>query len=284
MEKKKLLLVAVSVGVFLIIVIGLSILIFLPKNKESRVSAQVVSRGVPGGSTDTGIEGISIPGTGINPERLSSSIPEMERREPATVDAVDMLRNREDLQGLKDPPAFTGLPGNNGSNLVIEVPRPTSVAIPNSTAAGRTSSGLNVNPEQSARIPVQPPSPSIPVTQTRASGSSSVAGSVLPAASKPPTVIPAALKPPAQSTRMYEDYWVQAGSFSTQVRAEDVKDTLAAKGITAIIENRDVKGKNVFRVRIGPYTSQQEADYWLAFIKTINGFEGSQIWQSRSER
>jgi DedD protein len=89
---------------------------------------------------------------------------------------------------------------------------------------------------------------------------------------------------PAASIRSRENYWVQAGSFSTQIGAENVKETLAAKGITAIIENRDVNGKNYFRVRIGPYTSQNEADYWLAVIKNINGFESSQVWQNYSER
>jgi DedD protein len=84
--------------------------------------------------------------------------------------------------------------------------------------------------------------------------------------------------------KTYNDYWVQAGSFAAKARAEDVKETLASKGITSIIENRDVNGATYFRVRIGPYTSQTEADYWLSLIKSINGFEDSQIWQSRSVR
>jgi DedD protein len=77
---------------------------------------------------------------------------------------------------------------------------------------------------------------------------------------------------------------VQAGSFSAKGRAEGVKETLAAKGITSIIENRDVSGTTYFRVRVGPYTSQKEADYWLSLIKTIDGFESSQIWQSQSKQ
>jgi DedD protein len=82
----------------------------------------------------------------------------------------------------------------------------------------------------------------------------------------------------------YNDFWVQAGSFTAKVRAENVKETLASKGITSIIENRDVNGATFFRVRIGPYTSQNEADHWLALIKSIKGFEDSQIWQSPSVR
>jgi len=82
----------------------------------------------------------------------------------------------------------------------------------------------------------------------------------------------------------YDDFWVQAGSFSTIARAEGVKDTLANKGITSIIENRVLDGTTYYRVRVGPYTSKNEADYWLGLIQSINGFESSQVWQSQSTR
>jgi DedD protein len=73
---------------------------------------------------------------------------------------------------------------------------------------------------------------------------------------------------------------VQTGSFSTVARAEAVKDTLSAKGITSLVENREVQGKTYFRVRVGPYTSKNEADYWLALIKSIHGFEESLVFKT----
>jgi DedD protein len=66
-------------------------------------------------------------------------------------------------------------------------------------------------------------------------------------------------------------------------RAEGVKETLASKGIASIIENREVDGIPRFRVRVGPYTSQDEADYWLRLIKEI-GFTDSMVWRSQSRR
>jgi hypothetical protein len=33
-------------------------------------------------------------------------------------------------------------------------------------------------------------------------------------------------------------------------------------------------------VRVGPYTSQAEADYWLSLIKMLEGFEDSQVRQT----
>jgi DedD protein len=84
--------------------------------------------------------------------------------------------------------------------------------------------------------------------------------------------------------KTYESYWVQVGAFSTQIRAEDVKETLKTKSLGAVIETHNVQGKDFYRVRVGPWTAQEEADYWLAVIKGIDGFEESQIWQNNVVR
>ena len=95
---------------------------------------------------------------------------------------------------------------------------------------------------------------------------------------------PASSATSTSAKKTYESYWVQAGAFSTQIRAEDVKETLKTKGLPVIIETHNAQGKDFYRVRVGPYTSQNEADYWLALIKVIGGFEESQIWQNNVVR
>jgi DedD protein len=251
MEKKKILLVAVSVGVFLVIVMGASILVFSPKAVEIPAAASI------------------LPGSTV---------------QPASVDAVDMTRNSEAIQGLQPPPAsatasqenvfyFMGDPDqiverttdNNETRVVISVPKPSTAAVP------------ELPPKQTASpAPVARPVPPPPAA---VQGERKPAASVPPPKSAPPVKAPT--PPPAQ---VYNDYWVQTGSFSTRVRADGVRETLASKGIASIIENRDVGGKTFYRVRIGPYTSQNEANYWLSLIKSIQGFEDSQIWRSRSQR
>jgi len=80
---------------------------------------------------------------------------------------------------------------------------------------------------------------------------------------------------------MPKDFWVQAGSFSTVIGAEGVKKSLESRGIKSVIENRNVDGKDMFRVRIGPYTSQNEADFWLSLVQSIDGFENSMVWETQ---
>ncbi|MDR1238811.1 MAG: SPOR domain-containing protein [Treponema sp.] len=271
MEKKKLLLVAVSVGIFLVIVISAAILIFTPKAPETGTAVSA-ARPIPAG----------VSGTLPQQTPIQQMIPE--RTQPATVDAADMVRKTDEIQGIQSPPQATAVQENhfyiNGetpndayvvekndgsaaTRVVINVPKPSTAAVPDTPAA---SSGRSA-PRQTA--PVNRPAAAVVPARTSA-----------PAAAKPAAVKPAA----APQTRTYNDYWVQTGAFSAKVRAEGVKETLSSKGITSIIENREVDGKTWYRVRVGPYTSENEANYWLALVKSIDGFAGSQIRQTRSQR
>ena len=244
MEKKKLLLVAISVGLFLVITIGAA-LIFAPKNSQT-ASGAVTSR--PAGGTDTGFTVPPPP----------SHTPPLEAPGSSTVDPVVLVRNPGDAPLLQPPPeASSGDSDASGSSqtginggTVITVTRPVSAAEPNA-------------PQTPRPVPV----------------------AAAPAAPRPAQVkSTAAQSKPAAEAKVYSDYWVQTGAFSTIAKAEGVKETLASKGITSLIENREVGGRTLFRVRVGPYTSQNEANYWLSLIKTINGFEDSQVRQTQSRR
>ncbi|MDR3333843.1 MAG: SPOR domain-containing protein [Treponema sp.] len=262
MEKKKLLLVAISVGIFLIIVIGFSILIFSPKKNAQATASRPIRAGA------SGIEGESTPA----------------RTQPATVDAVDMIRNREGVQGLQSPPATVSAgenneragetpsqpgTGENATNLVVAVPKP-SVTVsstapkPASVPASQPKPAVTPKPAAQPAARVEPKSTVTPAAKPQAT----------PVAVSRSQQAPVAARP---AVRQQDNvYWVQVGAYSTQVRAEGVKETLSAKGVTPIIENSDVNGQRVYRVRVGPY-SQDDVNYWLNLIRAINGFEDSQV-------
>jgi DedD protein len=242
MEKKKLLLVAISVGVFLVIVIGASILVFSPRTPSPAAAAVKPAQPIPVGKVD---------------EPVESDV-------PATVNAVELVKSFDDIQGLQALPedkpqdnvfyiygenpgevvTVDRSSGGSGNRLVVDVPRPSTVAVPDAPRAVK-------------------PAPAPAARQA-------------PAATRAPA--PKAASP--APSRAQDNYWVQTGSFSTIARAEAVKDTLSAKGITSLVENREVQGKTYFRVRVGPYTSKNEADYWLALIKSIHGFEESLVFKT----
>jgi DedD protein len=275
MEKKKLLLVAVSAGVFLVIVVSAAILIFTPKTAEAGTAISP-ARPIPEGVPEV------LPAGEETPVQIQPAGTEW--AQPATVDAADMVRNAGGIQGIQPPPQSTAIQENhfyiNGENaggsagvekidgetasgVVINVPKPSTAAVPDTPAetSGRSA------PRQAA--PAGRP-----------------AARPVPAKTSAPAAVPkaAAPKTAAPSVKTYNDYWVQTGAFTAKVRAEGVKETLSSKGITSIIENREVDGKTWYRVRVGPYTSETEANYWLALVKSIDGFGDSQVRMTQARR
>ena len=56
------------------------------------------------------------------------------------------------------------------------------------------------------------------------------------------------------------NYFVQAGAFRTHDEADAQKGRLALAGFDAVVSERDQAGKSVFRVRLGPYATKDEAE------------------------
>jgi DedD protein len=249
MEKKKVLLVSVSVGVFLVIVLGASILVFSPRS-SSPVTAVNTVKPIPAGDPS------------------------------GSVGAVELVKNSLANQGLKTEPESSPLDNivyvygenpdgavtvdrsgpDSGTRVVVDVRRPT--------AAPASGEPLTTAPKPAAAPARQSPAPA-------------PAPAPAPKPAAPKTAAPKAAAPKPAAPKTPENFWVQTGSFSTIARAEAAKDTLASKSITALIENRTVDGKDFFRVRVGPYTSQKEADYWQKLIKEFNGFEGRIVLKAR---
>jgi DedD protein len=219
-EQKKLLLVAVSVGVFLLVTITAAIAILAPKtNMQETAYTAPYSSGR------------------LQPATVGNDMPASTAQEtkPAQIDnsgsAVDIIDN---------------------DRLTINVPKPTTAAVPDTQEAPITAKTVVV---------VAP----------------AVKPAEKPAAQKPAAKPAAKPSAPAKTTK---DYWVQTGAFTAKIRAEDSRELLASKGITSIIENSEINGKTWYRVRVGPYTSENEAKYWLALVKTIDGFGDSQVRQT----
>jgi len=261
MEKKKLLFVAISVGVFLTLTIGAAILIFTPKSiSPAAVAVYPPPRPVTG---ITVLPTPAITGPGVGFEHDVSQ----------QVDAVGLVRNNEDMPGLRPLPDGAGQQGGNfhitgqdsplrPTETRITVPQPSTAAVPTTPPAGRAAP--RATPQAPVQQPPRPVAQAAPATRPAAS-----------AASQPRV---------AAQTRVHNDFWVQTGAFSTVANAEGVKEALASKGIASIIDNRVIDGRPLFRVRVGPYTSMNEANYWLSLIRSIDGFEESQVRQTQSLR
>ena len=291
----------------MVLTIGAALLVFTPKNID--LPFETIASNI------TQEPDAIIPPYSYVPPAYQPLDPAGEQQS-SSLDAVDLVRNPGAVPGLVTPTEGANSQGNEtgrSTEIVINVTQPTTVAVPTTPPTGRAANESTSTSTSTAGRPAQTtstPSASTP-TQTatgssqKTTGSSQTASTPAQTASKPSTStaskptqttstptqtasrpstptqttpVPVALtQPSAAQTRTNDDFWVQTGAFSTIASAEGVKETLASKGITSIIENGNIDGRTLFRVRVGPYVSRNEANYWLALIKSIDGFEDSQV-------
>jgi DedD protein len=235
MEKKKLLLVAVSVGVVLLIIIGIPLMMIVPKQHYAA-------------PVDVNRDWI----TTVETNTVQRPQPPVEQ---PPLDPQS-FRNTQPTEDVFSPPEASP------SVTTLTIPIPETVAVPN-TPAAQEPAPVKIEISRPAPVAAQPKAPAKPAPAPK------------PAAAK------VVAKKPAADAK-HSNYWVQTGAFSTKIRAEGAKESLASRGITSIIDNRDIDGKTWYRVRVGPYTSETEANYWLALVKSIDGFGESQIRLSQA--
>jgi cell division protein FtsN len=127
-------------------------------------------------------------------------------------------------------------------------------------------------PPAAVPVPAAPPAqkreqvPSVPKPQVKA-----------PAAPRAP-VAPA---PQTRSARVTE-FSIQVGAFSSRDRADELNEVLKEKGLAGQVFYAD--GPKLYRLRIGPYTNKDEAEKFLGWVRSINGFESSMIFERNATR
>ena len=274
MEHKKLLLVTISVGLFFVIVIGTALVFLRTDETISSVGASTAYAPVVENRSF-----YSAGSSGADVGRAGTGITDTSRTDTGTVGVSSDAEPARDLSA-------NGANGGDSAALNESVP-----AISGDTPERQSSSAVvfTVDPREAAGVPAEPvqrrqsASAATPASPSVASGSSSSAKTPSSGAVSRSQPQPQAQSQPSTAARTTapaktkDAYWVQAGAFTAMSRAETVKQTLADKGITSIIDNNNVGNTLYFRVRVGPYASQKEANYWLELIKAMNGFENSQV-------
>jgi DedD protein len=283
MEKKKLLLVSVSVGLFLVIAIGASMLVFSPRDYSSPGKSEAVS--VPPGTPRAALAASSTE-TG---QPLETVQPSGTAQLSGTAAAVPLpLASAEQGQkSERSPENIIYINGTNADNAVrverlsggntrtvITIPAPHENVITINAPETQSPAVSVVSVPSSTEKPA-------PRTETAASTARSSPPAASPERSSPPASRPAASAiGGAKKAQPKPAWWVQTNSYSKKAYADNAKKFLETKGITSVVMNGTVGGKTYYRVRVGPYSSQAEADYWLSLIKTIDGMENSLVWKS----
>jgi len=175
----------------------------------------------------------------------------------AGFDPVEWVRQDESFPGVEDSGESTEEFVVLADELVYGIPETADRA----EAAEAASAGDTITLE----LPRQEAVKETPVVEIR------------PAAAVKTAVAEKSAQPVVQKAERVTEYWIQAGSFSTLSKATDIKAKLTENGATSTISTTNVNSTDYYRVRLGPYGDQNEADKFLTWIKAVKGFESSYI-------
>ena len=82
-----------------------------------------------------------------------------------------------------------------------------------------------------------------------------------------------AAKVAASAKKAPDSFWVQAAAYTSKRNADEARSTLESNKIPSeVFTFTDSNGKTFYRVRVGPYVTKSEAEYWQTRIGMIDKF------------
>jgi cell division septation protein DedD len=268
MEQKKILWIVVIVSVFVLLIFGAALLLYAPSRSTgpTLLPAAAVTQPVP----TTGTAGSDKTSSGIDPDswvREPEKTPGLDSTPPTPNGNINLTivngDNAGATYGTLDVSGLTQTPPPQEIQ-----PAPTQDT-PDAATTDDTATQTTIKPAKPA---TPPPATAIKPTKT--------------AKPAPVKTAPAktAVKEAPKKTVAVTEYWIQTGSFSSKINAEKARETFTARYLSAEIFTKGVKGATTFRVRVGPYRTKDEAEYWLGTVKEIAGFSGSFISEVKTKK
>ena len=97
-----------------------------------------------------------------------------------------------------------------------------------------------------------------------------------------PVVKPVPVPVPAPSFQEIREmgYWVQVFSSVNAAKAESIREDLVAKGLPATVQVKKVESDTWYRVRIGAFEGENEAEHYADTVRAMRGYEASFVVQA----
>ncbi len=268
MEQKKILWIVVAVGVFVLVIFGTALILYSPSRSSGPAIAQATAVSQERLQGTAPVRRIDPDDWVRNPDstpNLDSTVPPPRGDVNVTIvngDNASAQYGVLDVTGLTQKSARTSVP--EGTEVPAEIPgttRGSEAAVTEKDASGGSAT------ETAKRTQ--------PAAAAKSTGASKTAGSeTRPAAQKAPAK---AERPAPKKPVTVTEYWIQTGSFTGKLNAEKARAKLAERYINAEIFTKSVKDATSYRVRVGPYKTKKEAEYWLGTIKALNEFSSSYV-------
>ena len=297
MEQKRLLWIIAATGVFLLVVLGAALIIYAPSAR----TPQTFASSTKNYNKDTANGWISL--------------------SPAPAETSDEKLNFENHFEQNNQPeteAETFAPNAKPEEVITET---EVTAVPSTQQAqtiinNTTTIDLTALPQQIAQAPVPPkeitkapasvleerrPAPkkyeesksgdyyeAVPKAQSKKQPEVAEKTVTKPVQQKAAVIVNNTTTVKAAPAKpMITQYWVQVTSLTSRKSADAAREVLARNQINAdVFTYSDNKNQLFYRVRVGPYMTKTEAEYWRAKISNIDNFKNcaSYVASTKSEK
>ena len=262
MEQKKTLWIIAAVGVFLLVVLGVPAILHYPSRNqvpayasispvEKRSASNGWSKATPDVTAPTALPS-DIPAAKVNDLVVLADNATVYSPNPAAQVSTNGSTTI-DLNALKNELISEPAPQSQPQNINI------TVNIPD-TKEAETKTVVSPYAEK-------------PVNSVKAVQKSEKA---VKTAKTAPAKSATAAAPAPKAEPKKTQYWVQVAAYSNKKGAEGARTILDENKIPSdIFTYRDNKDKLYYRVRVGPYTTKSEAEYWRTKIIKISDIDNA---------
>jgi cell division septation protein DedD len=256
-ERKKLLWISVSAGVVVLLVLVAGFFVFAPKKGEAQAPASIANNSPPKAQ---------------DPQDFLSAPPAPPSLEQPKNQDGGVIIVYGDKPNLSSSAGGAGAASGAASNAAQSGAQGQASSTPSASSTNGTGPGAVASPAPTAQAPVAA-AKSAPASKASPAKAQAAAA---PAAAKGAAKTSAKAKSPAKDGQ----FWIQAASFTSRNRADELKQGLAEKGIASLISVKDISGSSWYRVRIGPYSVESEAQGWLSKIQSLDGCAAAYLSKS----
>lgn len=280
MEQKKTLWIIAAVGAFLLVVLGYAGLQLrsISKNINTTITSTVpaennLNNGWNNSSAETNKtdnQPVALPAdtnTKVNEMIVfadKATVYETVKKDSENATTIDLNDLKYNTVTDNLSPAQPQQPQNQNINITVNIPETATSKIETTTSEITKPVYQEPVKVENKVKPAQTEKTNVTVKK--------------PADTKAKTVKTAATPAPKAEPKKTQ-FWVQVAAYSNKKGAENARSILDSNKIPAdIFTYKDNKDNLFYRVRVGPYTTKSEAEYWRTRIVKIDYFEKAESY------
>ncbi len=291
MEQKKTLWIIAAVSVFLLVVVGGAMIVFNPTGGSSRRTASInpVEKTAQVSSSSGWTNNTTVEPAGTSSPQVSDMFVVSENttvldlgQGSSSVAASDSQSTTIDLNALKRELAADGAlaqtnPQNNINITVNLTDKENTAKVEEPpvvlTTEYYTGKAKEAEATEKATAVKKTETAVAKATPAASKTSTSTASKSTASSSKTTTKTTPSTSSGTAGSATVTRFWVQVAAYSNKKTAENARSVLSDKKINSdIYTYEDAKSKLFYRVRVGPFTTKSEAEYWQSKIVEISDF------------